>query len=82
MTVLLKELGDASREVRFWCAFALGQITEQRAISALKRLAASDRRIVKGFWSVAKEADDALRSIENNKRLHRRKGGCAFCING
>jgi HEAT repeat protein len=80
--VLMKELGDSSKEVRFWCAFALGQIAEQRAISALKRLAASDRRIVQGFWSVRKEADDELRNIENNNRFHRRREGCAFCIKG
>jgi HEAT repeat protein len=80
--VLLKGLTGPSKEVRLWCAFALGQIAEDRATLALKRLVAIDSRIVKGFWSVAKEASDALRNIESNNRSHRRKYGCVFCISG
>ena len=78
--VLLRAIGDSSREVRFWCAFALGQMAEQKAIPALKRLASTDTRIVKGFWSVAKEAADALKNIQREKRSFRRKGVCAFCV--
>jgi HEAT repeat protein len=80
--VLLKELGDASREVRFWCAFALGQMAERRAIPALEQLAATDKRVVRGFWSVAKEAADALKNIRNTNRYVHRKSGCAFCVGG
>jgi HEAT repeat protein len=78
--VLLAGLADSSRELRFWCAFALGEMAEKRAIPYLKRLVASDRRIVKGFHSVAKEAADAIENIEKEKVAHRRKDGCVFCV--
>jgi HEAT repeat protein len=77
--VLLTGLGDTSKDVRFWCAFALGEMAEKRAISALERLVATDTRIVKGFHSVAKEAADAIENIQREKVAHRRRNGCAFC---
>jgi HEAT repeat protein len=77
--VLLKELGDPSKNVRFWCAFALGEMAERRAVPALKRLAATDKRIVKGLHSVAKEAADAIRNIRKNDKRRRRKSSCVFC---
>jgi HEAT repeat protein len=78
--VLLAELGDSSKDVRFWCAFALGEMAEKRAIPSLKRLAATDKRIVKGFHSVAKEAADAIENIQTKKVAHRRMIGCVFCV--
>jgi HEAT repeat protein len=78
--VLLAQLRDPSKDVRFWCAFALGEMAEKRAVPALKLLVTNDRRIVKGFHSVGKEAADALESIETEKVAHRRKNGCVFCI--
>lgn len=78
--VLLTGLGDSSKDVRFWCAFALGEMAEKRAIPSLKRLVASDRRSVKGFHSVAKEAADAIENIQTEKLVHRRKNGCVFCL--
>jgi HEAT repeat protein len=77
---LLTGLDDSSKEVRFWCAFALGEMAEKRAIPALKRLVASDKRIVKGFHSVAKECADAIENIQMDKFKHRRKDGCVFCV--
>jgi HEAT repeat protein len=77
--VLLRNLTDPSKEVRFWCAYTLGQMTEQRAIPTLERLYASDNRVVKGFHSVAKEAADAIEEIKTNKG-RRREQGCIFCI--
>jgi HEAT repeat protein len=77
--VLLAGLDDSTKDVRFWCAFSLGEMAEKRAIPALKRVAASDKRIVKGFHSVAKEAADALENIQTEKVAHRRKNGCVFC---
>jgi HEAT repeat protein len=77
--VLLAELNDSSKDVRFWCAFSLGEMAEERALPSLKRLAATDRRIVKGFHSVAKEAADAIEKIQNGNVGHRRKHGCIFC---
>jgi HEAT repeat protein len=78
--ILLRGLGDSSKDVRFWCAFALGQMADQRAVPALERLASSDRRIVKGFHSVAKEAADAMQNIQIENVQHRRKNGCVFCV--
>jgi HEAT repeat protein len=78
--VLLSGLGDPSKDLRFWCAFALGEMAEQRAIASLKRLVAGDKRMVKGFHSVAKEAADAIENIQTEKVVHRRKNGCVFCI--
>jgi len=77
--VLLKNLSDPSKDVRFWCAFALGEMAERRSIPALKQLAAIDKRIIRGFHSVAEEAKDALRNIEVENRSHRTKNGCVFC---
>ena len=78
--VLLRGLNDSSKDVRFWCAFALGEIAEQRAIGILKHLAATDKRMVRGFHSVAKEAADAILNIQKEKPSHRRKDGCVFCV--
>ncbi len=78
--VLLKGLGDPSKNVRFWCAFALGEMAERRAVPALKGLAATDKRIVKGFHSVAKEAADAIHNIQKNDKGRRSRGSCVFCI--
>ena len=78
--VLLRGLTDPSKDVRFWCAFALGEMAEQRAIAGLKHLVATDKRVVKGFHSVAKEAGDAIVNIRKEKAFHRRKDGCVFCV--
>ena|SRR5215831_1437185 len=78
--VLLAGLRDSSKDVRFWCAFALGEMAENRAVPALIRLVASDKRIVKGFHSVAKEAGDAIENIQTEKTAHRRRNGCVFCV--
>lgn len=77
--VLLKNLRDSNKDIRFWCAFALGEMAEKKAIPVLKQYAATDKRMVKGFWSVAQEAADAVRKIHENKQ-HRRRGGCIFCV--
>ena len=79
-SVLLAGLTDSSKDVRFWCAFALGEMAEKRAIPLLKHLAATDRRIVMGFHSVAKEAADAIENIRSEKSAHRQKDGCVFCV--
>lgn len=78
--VLLAALEDSSKEVRFWCAFSLGEMAEKRALLPLRRLAESDKRTVKGFHSVAKEAADAIENIQSAKIAHRRRHGCVFCV--
>ena len=72
--VLLKNLNDPSKDVRFWCAFSLGQMREKRAISQLRKLVSSDKRNVRGFHSVSKEAADAIQEIESNGKR------CVFCV--
>jgi HEAT repeat protein len=60
---LIRALSDPSAEVRFWAAFALGQIRCQAALPHLRRLARSDRRRLRGWWTVSKEAADAINQI-------------------
>jgi HEAT repeat protein len=63
---LIEALRDASAEVRFWAAFALGELGGlgtpgvSEAVPELERLAATDQEVVPGWWSVSKEAADAL----------------------
>jgi HEAT repeat protein len=78
--VLLAALEEPNENVRFWCAFALGQMAEKRALPSLKRIVATDKTIVKGWYTVAKEAADAIATIEKGSRRRRRKGRCGFCI--
>jgi HEAT repeat protein len=72
--VLLRNLQDPSKEIRFWSAYALGQIRERKALPMLRKLAECDHRSVKGWWSVSKEARDAIDLIESNGRRR-----CFFC---
>ena len=60
---LVAALSDPSAEVRFWAAFALGQLRSTRAVTKLKRLAATDRARVPGWGSVRKEAAKAVDAI-------------------
>jgi|SRR5581483_2219701 len=78
--VLLRGLNDGNKDVRFWCAFALGQMAEKRAVGRLKSLVETDKRLVRGFHSVSKEAADAIGNIEIELSAHRRRNGCVFCI--
>jgi HEAT repeat protein len=73
--LLIKALQDPSKDVRFWCAFALGQMREKKAVSVLQLLL-SDQRLVRGFHSVAKEAADAISEIEQREPKRR----CPYCI--
>jgi HEAT repeat protein len=67
-SVLLRNLKDSSAEVRFWCAYALLEIQERKAVATLLRLAEHDNRVVKGWWSVSKEARDAIANIKRSRR--------------
>lgn len=79
--VLLAALGDSSKELRFWCSFALGEMAEKQAVSALESLVATDKRVVQGWHSVAKEAADALENIKA-ARKDWRSGRCVYCLRG
>ena len=73
-SVLLRNLQDPSKEIRFWCAFALGEMRDRTALPILRTLAETDHRVVKGWWSVSKEARDAIEIIEASRRRR-----CIFC---
>lgn len=73
--LMQQQLQASSKDVRFWCAFALGQMQEARAVPALRMLL-EDKREVRGFHSVAKEAADAVHLIE--LRSSRRR--CPYCV--
>jgi HEAT repeat protein len=78
--ILRVNLNDPSKEVRFWCAYSLAQMSDKDALVPLKRLAEEDHRVVKGLWSVSKEAKWAIREIR--KEMTERKGQrklCLFC---
>ncbi|MCH7711830.1 MAG: HEAT repeat domain-containing protein [Proteobacteria bacterium] len=60
---LLRALGDASPEVRFWACFAIGKYGVRRALPALKALAEKDKTLVPGWWTVGEEAADAITTI-------------------
>jgi len=60
---LLGALGDVSPEVRFWAAFALGELGDPQALPELERIAATDRAPVAGRGTVRKEAEAAIQRI-------------------
>jgi HEAT repeat protein len=66
---LIDALEDSSAEVRFWAAFALGQLGDPRALPKLERLVATDKEIVLGWWSVSKEAAEAIEAIKSRSEL-------------
>jgi HEAT repeat protein len=68
LAALLRSLTDASAYVRFWSAFALGNLGDERAIPALERLAERDTQSVPGWWSIRKEALDSIEQIRLRQR--------------
>jgi HEAT repeat protein len=61
--LLITALDDPSVEVRFWAAFALGELGDPAALSALERLAQTDDAVLPGWRSVKDEAAAAIDSI-------------------
>jgi HEAT repeat protein len=67
---LLAVLEESSAEIRFWAAFALSKLGDERVMPALERLAGSDDRIVPRWWSVKHEALMGIaRILERRDRL-------------
>ena len=78
--VLRGNLADASRDVRFWCAYALAQMADCDALVPLGELAKRDHRVVRGFWSVSREAKATIRLIREAMKERARRGRlCLFC---
>jgi HEAT repeat protein len=63
VSVLIEALTDDSEEMRFYAAFSLGLIGDERALPELMRLAGEDQAPIHGMWSVSKEASDAIERI-------------------
>jgi HEAT repeat protein len=72
LAALLQALTERTPEIRFWAAFALGNLGDERAIPALQRLADRDSDSVPGWWSIRKEALD---SIEQIRVIRGNRGG-------
>ena len=62
-TAIVASLTDPEPEVRFWCAFAAGALELQESRRRLERLL-DDDAFLEGWWTVAQEADWALRCLD------------------
>jgi HEAT repeat protein len=62
---LIEQLHDPSPEVRFWAVFSLGQLADTDVIPELERIATEDDAVAPGWWSLRKEARDAIQSIRD-----------------
>jgi HEAT repeat protein len=62
---LIAVLSDPSAEMRFWAAFALGELRDPAALGALERLAGTDDGTVPGWGSVRDEAAAAIETIRD-----------------
>ena len=63
-SALVTAASDPSAEVRFWSAFALGNLGDKRAVPCLEELAGNDHEIVEGWWAVSEEAAAALSELQ------------------
>ncbi len=61
-SALIQHLHDDAADVRFWCAYAVGELRSTAAIPSLRRLT-RDRTVVPRWWAVGTEARDALTVI-------------------
>lgn len=68
--VMMRMLDDPSPNVRFCCAFSLGQLKVKKALVKLREMARNDHAKCSGHaeepggWTVSKEADEAIEAIE------------------
>ena len=63
-TAILAGLRDAEADVRFWSAFAAAVLGLQETRPYLVHLADTDGAEIEGWWSVAEEAEWALRVLD------------------
>ena len=59
-------LNDPEPQVRFWCAFAAGVLDLQESRPRLEQLL-DDEAFVEGWWTVAEEAEWALRCLDGEE---------------
>jgi HEAT repeat protein len=71
-TVLLNNVTDRCEEVRFWCAFALGEMAKVDTLPLLKKLASDSARGVRGAQH---PRPGAIGGIEQKLGY-----ACQFCI--
>lgn len=64
---LIAALEDPSPDVKYWAAYALGEIGDPAALPALDRLAHSDHALVGSAGSVAAEASSAAELIRTGR---------------
>jgi hypothetical protein len=77
--LLRQSLDDPSKNVRFWCAYSLSEMRNEDSLIPLRRLTEKDYRVVRGFWSVSKEARAAIRKIQKEMRDRgTRRRACLF----
>jgi len=67
LDTLRAALVDPSTEVRFWAAFALGELGDARALGDLEHSAASDHVMHPGWRTVSEEAALAIESIKGRE---------------
>jgi HEAT repeat protein len=61
---LIEALDDGSVEVRFWSIFALGRLKAKKSLPRLRQILLSDKSTLPGWWSIKKEASEAIRNIK------------------
>jgi HEAT repeat protein len=66
-TAIRASLRDPAAEVRFWSAFAAGVLGLQESRPHLVHLADTDGAEIEGWWSVAEEAEWALRVLNGEE---------------
>jgi HEAT repeat protein len=65
---LITLLSDSSPELRYWAAYALGQIGDSVSIPALERMASTDVAVLPHDRSLKQEALDALAAIRTREQ--------------
>lgn len=65
---LITLLSDPAAELRYWAAYALGQIGDPASIPALEQMARVDTAVQRHGFSLREEALDALESIRGAHR--------------
>lgn len=67
---LIECLKDDSPEVRFWSAYALGELGDKKALPELERLATIDEAVLPEWGKISNEAASAIESIQaKSKRI-------------